>query len=130
LKAAGPRFAFLDPAGLAAALPEPDRPALVHLDAFAGNMLAKDGRITAVLDFGGVPIVGDRRLDPLAAAAYLDPDITPTASDADRAVAQEWLAERGLADLYDAARRWLAAFWSAAIDDVRLHEWCGSILRA
>ena len=69
LKAAGREFEAVDPAQLAAALPEPRKAALVHLDAFPGNMLAEGERITAVLDFGASSIMGDRRLDPLTAAA-------------------------------------------------------------
>ncbi len=130
LRRAGPDFSGIDPGELARALPEPEGPALVHLDAFAGNMLAEGESITAVIDFGTVSIAGDRRLDPLAAAAYLDPPITPTATHADRSVAQEWLAERGLDELYAPARRWLAAFWSAAVDDLALAGWCRSILLA
>lgn len=128
LAAAGAAFATLDAAELASALPEPAERALVHLDAFGGNMLSDGSSITAVLDFGVVALMGDRRLDPLAAAAYLDAAITPAATDADRAVAQSWLAEHHLAGLYQPARRWLAAFWSFAHDDQPLHQWCRSIL--
>ena len=73
-------------------------------------MLGDGSAVTAVLDFGVIALVGDRRLDPLAAVAYLAPNITPTANPTDRALAREWLAERGLAELYEPARRWLAAF--------------------
>lgn len=128
LKAGGLDGRGIDPAELAAAWPEPSGAALVHLDAFPGNMLAEHGAITSVLDFSVVSLVGDARLDPLAAAAYLDPRITPTANDADRAEAHEWLEEHGLEPLFDAAERWLAAFWCAALDDTRLHAWCRSIL--
>ena len=128
LAGAGPDFAGIDPDALAAALPEAEAPALVHLDAFPGNMLAEGTAVTAVLDFGVIALVGDRRLDPLAAVAYLTSNITPTADDTDRALAQEWLAERGLAGLYEPARRWLAAFWSIARDDLRLHQWCREVL--
>ncbi len=128
LKAAGPAFENIDPAMLAAALPEPTGPALVHLDAFPGNMLAEDGAVTAVLDFGASLIIGDRRLDPLTAASYLAPDITPTATIRDRAVAQEWLSEYELADLFPAARSWIAAYWSFARDDPAVYRWCRSVL--
>jgi len=132
LRRAGADFAHLSPAELARALPEPQPmgPALVHLDAFGGNMLVEAERVTAVIDFGTVSIAGDRRIDPLAAAAYLDAPITPYATDADRHIAQEWLGERGLDDLYTPARRWLAAFWSAAMDDPTLDRWCRSVLLA
>jgi aminoglycoside phosphotransferase (APT) family kinase protein len=128
LAGAGPGFEKLDAAALAEALCEPERRCLVHLDAFTGNMLATGETISAVLDFGVVAIAGDRRLDPLAAVAYLATEITPCATPADRAVAAEWLAEQGLAPLYEPARRWLAAFWSIARDDLALHRWCRAVL--
>jgi aminoglycoside phosphotransferase (APT) family kinase protein len=129
LATAGSDFAHISAAALAGALPEPDRPALVHLDAFPGNMLAnEDGEITAVLDFGVVAIMGDARLDPLAAAVYLDPPITPTATGYDRQLAQDWLADHDLDHLYQPARRWLAAFWSFAQDDPPLFAWCRAVL--
>jgi aminoglycoside phosphotransferase (APT) family kinase protein len=129
LAAAGSDFAHISAAALAGTLQEPDRPALVHLDAFPGNILAnEEGKITAVLDFGVVAIMGDARLDVLAAAVYLDPPITPPATDRDRQLAQAWLADQGLADLYQPARRWLAAFWSFAQDDFPLFDWCRATL--
>jgi Ser/Thr protein kinase RdoA (MazF antagonist) len=128
LKAAGPDFKHIDPAQLAGALPEPHKKALVHLDAFPGNMLADGSAITAVLDFGASVIAGDRRLDPLAAAVYLDPAITPSANEADRAVAQEWIAARGLAGYFTAVKLWIAAYWSFATDDINLYRWCRKIL--
>ncbi|MFO7539481.1 MAG: phosphotransferase [Chloroflexota bacterium] len=128
LAAAGGEFAHISAIALAEALPEPTMPALVHLDAFPGNMLAENGEITAVLDFGVVAIMGDARLDPVAAAVYLDPPITPTATEQDRQLAQEWLANQGLAHLYHPTRRWLAAFWSFAHDDPPLFAWCQAVL--
>jgi Ser/Thr protein kinase RdoA (MazF antagonist) len=128
LSAAGEEFAQVDPQALAAALPEPSAGALVHLDAFPGNMLSDGETVTAVVDFGVVAIVGDRRLDPLSAAAYLTPAITPTATDEDRRVAHAWLEERRLGDLFFPAQRWIAAFWSFAYDDEPLYAWCRSIL--
>ena len=128
LAAAGPRFARVDPAALARALPEPKDGAFVHLDAYPGNMLAEGGAITAVIDFGVVAIRGDARLDPLSATAYLSPLITPGATEADGAVAAQWLSEHGLDTFYEPARRWIAAFWSAAVDDAGLHQWCRSVL--
>lgn len=121
-------FQAVNPALLAAALPEPEKPAFVHLDVFPGNVLADGETITAVLDFGASSLIGDRRLDPLAAAVYLTPAITPTATDLDRALAQEWLAANGLANLYAALQQWIAAYWSFAVNDISLHQWCLSIL--
>jgi hypothetical protein len=128
LNAAGGEFETVDPGQLAAALPEPEEAAFVHLDAFPGNTLAEGGIITAVVDFGASSIIGDRRLDPLTAAAYLAPSITPTSTKRDRSVAQEWLVARGIADYYDAVLDWIAAYWSFAKDDTSLYRWCRTIL--
>ena len=98
------------------------------MDAFPGNMLADGEAVTAVLDFGVVALMGDRRLDPLTAAAYLADDIARVTTDSDRAVAHEWLVARGLADLFLPVQRWCATFWSFARDDARLHQWCRSVL--
>jgi hypothetical protein len=113
---------------LAQGWPEPESPALVHLDAFAGNMLTDGASITAVIDFGEVSIIGDRRLDPLLAATYLAPPITSSATLRDQAVCREWLTAQGLDELYEPARRWAAAYWSFAQDDAALSAWCQSVL--
>lgn len=128
LKTAGPKFKNVNPAQLAAALPEPAQKTLVHLDAYPGNMLAAGREITAVLDFGASCIIGDRLLDPLTAAVYLTPSITPTATEEDSTVAREWLVARGLASHYSAVQNWIAAYWSFAADDVSLSDWCRKIL--
>ena len=112
---------------LASALPEPESAALVHLDACASNMLTDGASITAVIDFGTVSIVGDRRLDPVLAAAYLVPRICATAKPEDQRVCREWLDEHGLSALYEPARRWIAAYWSFARDDPALSAWCQSV---
>jgi hypothetical protein len=128
LSKAGRDFVQVDPLRLADELPNPDGPSFVHLDAFAGNILADSEKITAVIDIGATAVAGDRRLDPLASAIYLTPLITPTADDHDRDVARAWLRTAGLGDWQDAAERWLAAYWSFAVDDARLHAWCKSVL--
>lgn len=128
LKAAGPDFMGIDSTQLASALPEPAGAALVHLDAFPGNMLVDEGNISAVLDFGAPAIMGDRRLDPLTAAVYLDPAITPTATGRDRSIAQAWLKEKNLTDFYTPTRNWIAAYWSFATDDLNLYRWCRKTL--
>lgn len=120
-----------DAAGtVAAAGPTGPERCFIHLDAFAGNMMAVGGRVTAVLDFGPTCLAGgDRRIDPVACAVYLgSAHITPTATAADLGVARSWLRERGMDDLYDPLRRWLAAFWSFAVDDAKLFAWCCSVL--
>jgi aminoglycoside phosphotransferase (APT) family kinase protein len=134
LAAGGAAFAGLDAAALTADLlaalpePEPDRPVLVHLDAFLGNMLAVGDRISALLDFGPMTIGGPRELDALVAVAYLAPEITPTARDGDRRVARAWAEEAGVAGGLGPAERWIAAYWTGAPDDERLRRWCERIL--
>ncbi|WP_437730436.1 phosphotransferase family protein [Sorangium sp. So ce1335] len=128
LACAGSAFAGVDPARLAAALPEPDRPSFVHLDLFPGNVLVEGEEVSAVVDFGGPCILGDARLEPLSAVCYLTPYITSTATVRDRRLAREWLKAQGLDALFEPAERWLAARWSFARDDVSLHRWCQHVL--
>ncbi|MGO9457872.1 MAG: phosphotransferase family protein [Acidimicrobiales bacterium] len=124
-----PGFAELDPEELADQLPEPAGPAFVHLDAFTGNVLTDGDAITAVIDVGTTSVVGDRRLDPLSAVVYLgSPRITPVATTRDRQVALAWLRDAGLADWLEPARRWLAAFWTFAVDDANVIAWCRKVL--
>jgi putative membrane protein len=116
--------------GLALDLPETARPEFVHLDAFAGNMLSDGERITAVVDFGSTCVAGDRRFDPLAAVAYLEPQHLnlPISRPRDGEVARAWLRSAGLLDMLEPARRWVAAYWAFAVNDAPLHAWCRSVL--
>ncbi|HEX7167638.1 MAG TPA: phosphotransferase [Acidimicrobiales bacterium] len=129
LAAAGGGFARVDAGALADALPDASAPAFVHLDAFAGNVLAAGSTITAVIDVGVTSVVGDARLDPVSAVVYLSSaEITPVATPRDVDVAEAWLRAAGLDALLEPARRWLAAYWAFAADDVTLHRWCRSTL--
>jgi aminoglycoside phosphotransferase (APT) family kinase protein len=124
-----PPLRRVDPAALAADLPDAGRSAFVHLDAFAGNMLAVDGEISAVLDIGATSLAGDRRLNPLATAVYLgSPEISGAVTPRDLQVARSWLRAAGLDLWFEPARRWLAAYWSFAVDDLPLQAWCRSVL--
>jgi aminoglycoside phosphotransferase (APT) family kinase protein len=123
-------FDSVDPVALADALPVTTDGVFVHLDAFAENMMASGSAITAVFDMGTTSIVGDRRLDPLAAAVYLSDDrITPAADATDREVSRSWLANVGLGEWYEPAERWLAGYWSAATGYGELNDWCRDVLR-
>ncbi len=127
--ARAPGFGAVDPVALARGLPPCRDQAFVDLDAFVGNMLAVGTTVTAVIDIGGATVVGDRRLNDLAAVVYLcAPAITPTATETDRATGRRWLADRGLDRWYEPARRWLAAYWAWAVDDEALHRWCREVL--
>lgn len=129
LRRSTPELQQIDSAAVTAELPDVERPAFVHLDAYAGNMLTTDGAISAVLDFGVSSVVGDPRLDPIACAVYIStPLITPASTAHDATVAASWLSAAGLVDLLEPVRRWLAAYWAFAVDDVRLHQWCRSVL--
>jgi len=115
---------------LAEGLPEAEEAAFVHLDAFAGNVLAVGTAITSVIDIGVTSVAGDSRLDPLSAVVYLAaPQITPAATPRDIEVATSFLRENGLEDWLLPARDWLAAYWSFAVSDRKLYEWCRTVLK-
>ena len=120
LDAAGGPLGSVDAGELAHGLPEAERPAFVYLDVHPSNVLVQGVRVTAVVDFGGVAIVGDARLGAVVPATYL--------LDRDQGVAQAWLRAQGLSEMYGPARRWIAAFWSFAKDDLELFEWCKNVL--
>jgi aminoglycoside phosphotransferase (APT) family kinase protein len=124
-----PELRSIDARLLAEELPEPAGPAFVHLDAWIGNMLTDGSSITAVIDFGLTCVAGDRRLDPVSAVVYLAaPEISGAMPRRDLEVATSWLRAAGLGDWYEPARRWLAAYWSFAIDDPSVLAWCRRVL--
>ncbi|MET0919927.1 MAG: hypothetical protein ABWY77_01860 [Acidimicrobiia bacterium] len=129
LELAPPSFHGVDADALATDMDDCTEPVFVHLDAFAGNMLAVGTRVTAVLDVGVTAVSGASYLDPVAAAVYLaTPEITPIVIDRDVDVALAWLRNAGLADHYEPTRRWLAAFWCPFTSDTPLHRWCRAVL--
>jgi aminoglycoside phosphotransferase (APT) family kinase protein len=130
LAIAGPPLDRVDPSALAGDLPEPDRSLFVHLDAFPENMLTDGVRITAVLDVGHTCLAGDRQLDPLAAAVYLEPPTSAFATVRDHEIARSWLRSAGLLHLLEPVRRWLAAYWAFAVDEVALQDWCRTVLES
>jgi Ser/Thr protein kinase RdoA (MazF antagonist) len=130
LAAAGSEFAGVDVEALCRPFEEPATPGLVHLDLFAGNVLVDGGSVTALLDFGGVPVFGDPAFDPLTVAVYLRGDMTDHAVESDHALCREWLEQAGLAERLDAAERWVAAMWSFAVDDAKVQAWCRRVLLA
>lgn len=130
LAAAGDAFADVDVEALCLPFDEPATPGLVHLDLFAGNVLVDGSSVTAVLDFGGVPVFGDPNFDPLTVAVYLRGEMTDGASESDHTVCREWLERAGLGDRLDAAERWVAAMWSFAVDDPKVQSWCRRVLLA
>lgn len=128
LASAGEEFRSVDVDALCRPFAEPVRPGLVHLDLYAGNVLVEAGRVTAILDFGGVPVFGDPAFDPVSVAVYLRGTMTDSARPEDHATCERWLAEHQLLDRLAPVERWLAALWSCAVDDPKLQAWCRSCL--
>jgi hypothetical protein len=128
LAAAGEAFVGVDVEALCAPFEEPETPGLVHLDLYAGNVLVDGSRVTALLDFGGVPVFGDPNFDPLTVAVYLRGEMTDSAAESDHTVCEDWLERAGLAGQLDAAERWVAAMWSFAVDDAKVQSWCRRVL--
>lgn len=109
---------------------EPDRQHLVHLDYFPANVMACGDTVLAVIDFGPSAVMGDPRFDAWGAVAYLDAELSPHATDADRQQAMDWLTAKDLIGGYAQAKRWIAASWTHAADDAPLMAWCRRILLA
>ncbi len=127
---AGSQYETIDTTLLAAQLGEPpDGPAFVHLDYFAGNVMADARKLTAVLDFGYSTIIADRRMTVVAATAHLlSPRITPFVTEEDRRIALAWLEERDLTAFYQLGEQWMAMYWMFARDDAAAMAWCQSVL--
>jgi len=114
------------------AIEAPDRPKLVHLDYCPSNVMCTDGTISAVVDFGATTIAGNAQFNPVIAAAFLNPSITPSASEKDQWQAKEWLQECGLLETGLSVQKWLAAYWSfcGEKEDLPLYQWCRDILQS
>lgn len=109
-------------------IPDCSSGAFVHFDIFPGNVLVDAGRVSAVIDFGATSMIADRRLDCWSAVAYLDAELSPQANLQDRALALDWLEQRGLAAEFAAAKRWIASYWCFAWDDPKVSAWCSRVL--
>ena len=114
-------------------LPERPPPALVHGDYFPGNVIIGDDlRVTGVIDFGPLTVIGDAMMDVASAAIFLE--VQPSWEPSDSA----YVSERLLARHGDAVRIALAAYrpWYAMRlahcrnNDERLYAWCLGALRA
>ncbi|MFC9733787.1 aminoglycoside phosphotransferase family protein [Streptomyces roseolus] len=79
------------------ALPAWDRPPVwLHGDLLPGNLLTRDGRLTAVIDFGGLG-TGDPAADLLPAWTLLTAATRPLFREASRLDAATWARGRGWA---------------------------------
>lgn len=99
-------------------------PVWIHGDLHAGNLLAADGRLSAVIDFGGLG-VGDPACDVMAAWTFVAPEARETfraalgVDDATWARGRGWALSMGLIALpyyrtsspaiYAISRRWVDA---------------------
>ncbi|UQX02976.1 aminoglycoside phosphotransferase family protein [Streptomyces sp. RerS4] len=73
-----------------------DAPVWLHGDLLPGNLLAQDGRLAAVIDFGGVGI-GDPACDMMAAWTLLTPETRPLFREAAAVDDATWARGRGWA---------------------------------
>lgn len=122
-------FEHIDPAAVSLPMGEVETVGVVHLDYFPGNVMSNGELVTAVLDWGYSTIIGDRRMNVVAAAAHLmTPRITPTVKRTDAALVMDWLNDHGLTDYFDCGIQWLAAFWTFAHNDPDALAWCRSVL--
>ena len=71
-------------------------PVWVHGDLLPGNLLTRDGRLSAVIDFGGVG-TGDPACDMMAAWTLLTPGTRPLFREAARVDDATWARGRGWA---------------------------------
>ncbi|MER8042021.1 aminoglycoside phosphotransferase family protein [Streptomyces sp. NPDC094032] len=71
-------------------------PVWVHGDLQPGNLLTRDGRLSAVIDFGGVG-VGDPACDMIAAWTLFTPETRPLFREAARVDDATWARGRGWA---------------------------------
>ncbi|WMX45751.1 aminoglycoside phosphotransferase family protein [Streptomyces roseicoloratus] len=71
-------------------------PVWVHGDLLPGNLLTRDGRLTAVIDFGGLG-TGDPACDTMAAWTLFTPETRPLFREAARVDDATWARGRGWA---------------------------------
>ena len=72
------------------------KPVWIHGDLQSGNLLAKQGRLSAVIDFGALA-VGDPAFDVMAAWLYLSAELREGFRQALRVDESTWVRARGLA---------------------------------
>ncbi len=101
-------------------------PSLLHFDYFPGNVMCDDTRITAVIDWSVLSIVGDPDLDVALAVGYFG--VTATSTPADVTFAWHWLRDRGLAARAECYERWGAAWWLPGSYDETIRSWVVSVL--
>jgi aminoglycoside phosphotransferase (APT) family kinase protein len=106
---------------------------LVHGDYFPGNvMIGDDLRVSGVIDFGPLTVIGDPQLDIASALMFLEVS-RPGYRVEDTAFVRERLIERAGNDLDEYVRTysgWYAIRFSPyRDDDANLYAWCVRTLR-
>lgn len=105
---------------------EVPKPTLVHGDYFPGNVLVDpQGQVTAVIDFSGMTVLGDWRLDVVCALLFLE--LTPGYQPADTAVGKPVVDEIlgfDCTQLLTIYRLYYSFYFLFATNDPPLHRWC------
>jgi hypothetical protein len=128
LERAGEDFARVDPVALAAPFElHPDR-GFLHYDCHPQNILVQGGRVTGILDFGGMCMCGDPRFDPLSVAIYMGAGAHSDDSNGVRETCREWLGDRDLLQWLRPTEAIVAAIWSFAQDDPGVAKWTRRVL--
>jgi len=101
--------------------------ALVHGDVFPGNTMVDDqGNVIAIIDFSPMTLIGDWRLDLVAALIFLE--VTDVYQNTDSQIVIAVLKEiyRKLdVKLLGCYRTYYALYFSyAKRDDLKLYQWC------
>jgi fructosamine-3-kinase len=106
---------------------------LVHGDLFPGNVMVDDDlRVTGVIDFGFSTVIGDPRLDLVAASAFLEVD-RPWNRPGDADIVRGYLGERvvTLSDVNDLYRRYIALYFSFTHEfHLPLYDWAVTVLNS
>ena len=111
----------------------PSSKVLVHGDYFPGNVLISDDlRVSGVIDFGPLTVMGDQMLDVASALMFLEV-VRPGYVEADTEFVRNRLVARvgrGLLDAVTTYSGWYAIRFSPyREDDANLYQWCVSTLQ-
>jgi len=114
-----------------ATIPEPPK-ALVHGDYFPKNvMLAEDLRVSGIIDFSPMTVVGDPLMDVAGGLLFLE--VLDTYQPADSEILSALIRQEygaGIVDIIEAYRLYYSFYFAGAWrDDTRLYAWCVSNLK-